>query len=126
MPVSRFTVVKMLYLYLVSFAALMMLVISSANIVSNVLKIVVFTKADNYYYSYAGPGCDSSSVVPGQKAPTVEECDKLAESNRKREDESRSARRQDSLVWSISMLVVALPLFLAHWKILKKQDAKLA
>lgn len=119
---TRFTAIKALYLYLVSFATLMMIVFSSASIVSNILKITVFPKADNYYSNYAGPGCDGSPTYAGQPTSTPEQCEKTAERNRKNDEENRQARRQESLVFGISMLIVAIPLFILHWRLLRRQD----
>ena len=122
---SRFTAVKALYLYLVSFATLMMMAFSGASIVSNLLKMTIFTQADVYYSSYAGPGCDGYPA-PGVVTSTPEQCEKMMERNRKNDEENRIARRQDSLVFSLSVFIVALPLFVLHWRLLRKQDEKTA
>lgn len=84
--------------------------------------MTVFTKADAYFSTYAGPGCDYAYPTPGVATSTPEQCEKMLERNRKNDDENRVARRQDSLVFGISMFVVALPLFLIHWKLMKKQE----
>lgn len=123
---SRFTVIKALYLYLVSFATLMMMTFSAASIVSNLLKMTIFTKADVYYSSYAGPGCDGQPYYAGQPTSTPEQCEKLMILNRKNEDENRAARRQESMVFSISMFVVATPLFALHWRLLKRREENAA
>ena len=112
---SRFATVKIFYLYLVSFATLMMMTFSGASIINNVLKMTIFTKADVYYPSYAGPGCDGYTS-PGMPTSTPEQCEKMMERNRKDAEEGRISRRQDSLVFSLSIFLVALPLFVLHWK----------
>lgn len=121
-PTSRFTTIKALYLYLVSFATLMMITFSSASIITNLLKMTVFPKADTFYSNYMGPGCDNAPYYAGQPTSTPEQCEKMAALNRKNDDDNREARRQDSLVFSISMLIVATPLFVLHWRLLKRQD----
>ena len=122
---SRFNVIKALYLYLVSFATLMMMTFSGASIVSNLLKMTVFTKADMYYNSYPGPGCDGVPL-PGVPTSTPAQCEKIAERNRKNDETNLIARRQESLVFSISVFAVALPLFILHTRILRRQDQSAA
>jgi hypothetical protein len=79
-------VIKNIYLYLVSFVALMMIVISGATIINSVLKMYVFKNANNYY-SYPAPGCDGNVVV-GQPVVSAEQCAKQAEINAERQEEN--------------------------------------
>jgi hypothetical protein len=122
---SRFNTIKSFYLYLVSFATLMMMTFSGASIINNLLKMTIFTKADVYYNNYPAPGCDGFPQ-PGMPTSTPEQCEKIAERNRKNDEENRIGRRQDSLVFSISVFTVALPLFILHTRILRRQDQNAA
>lgn len=107
------------YCYLVSFAALMMMVISGVTIVSTTLKMTVFPQADNWSTMYAGPGCDGM-VYSGQPTSTPEQCAKQKEENKKQQEQNRKASQQSNLVWSISLLVIAIPLFVFHWRQARK------
>jgi hypothetical protein len=119
---SKLVVVKNFYFYLVSFAALMMMVISTATIITNVLKLTVFPKADNWYMGVISvPGCDGYNY-PGQPTSTPEQCVKKEQDAKVREEQNRQSRMQSSLVWSISVLVVAVPLFIFHWRVIKRKE----
>lgn len=121
-PSSRLSIVKSLYLHVVALATLMMIVFSAASIISTLLKMTIFTKADTYYPVYMGEGCGGSPVSPGRTAPTPEQCEKMAERTRQAEEDNRTARQQQSLVFSISLLVVAIPLFIVHARLARRED----
>lgn len=114
------SVIKNIYLYLVSFVALMMMVISAATIIDSILKTYVFKNANNYYV-YPAAGCDVNTY-PGQPTSTPEQCAKQEEINKKQQKENAQADFQRSMVWSISMLVVAIPLFSYHWYLIRKKE----
>lgn len=116
---SKAALIKTLYLYLVSFVALMMMVISAIDLISSLLKTFVFTKADSYTYYSAPIACPPVD----SKSPTSSEaCLKDTADRRKGDEESRTAQRQRDLVRDISMLVIALPLFVFHWKLARKRE----
>ncbi len=119
---SRGTVIKNIYLYLVSFVALMMMVISTATIIDSVLKTYVFKSANNFY-SYPAPGCDGN-VYAGQPAISAEQCAKQEQINKKQQEQNAKADFQRTMVWSISMLIVAIPLFSYHWYLIRKKERK--
>ncbi|HLD60910.1 MAG TPA: hypothetical protein VJA27_02140 [Patescibacteria group bacterium] len=132
-PSNKAAVIKNVYLYLVSFVALMMVVFSTADIINIVLRTYVFTKADGFYYSYPGPDCDpivakgprpAEAVAPDSqtKKMTPEECAAIEERNRKQEMENRSSQRQMNLVRDISFIFVGVPLFIYHWRIVRRKE----
>lgn len=123
-PIGKFAVVKNIYFYLVSFVALMMVIFSLADLINLGLRSWVFTKADYYNNYYSEPGCDSlvQKTDSTTKALSVEECDKRKADFDKREQENREAQRQRDAVRDISMIVVGVPLFVAHWLVLRKKE----
>ncbi len=135
---TKVALIKMLYLYVVSFVALMMLVISSVDIISLFLKTYILTRADRYAYAPVA-NCDvskqtpsvpvaaDSAVVPVPKSsmlPTIspEECRKQAEEQKRIDEENRQSQRQSDLVRDISLLAVATPLFIGHWRLARKKE----
>ena len=122
---AKGSVIRNIYLYLVSFVALMMLIFSAADLINTALRTYIFTKADdmNYYY---GPTC----VVPVPPAgststPAKGEPGCLSkEEQKKQQDEQRSSQRQSSVVRDISMILVAIPVFSYHWMIIRKKEEK--
>ncbi|MEK7680503.1 MAG: hypothetical protein AAB348_00420 [Patescibacteria group bacterium] len=129
-PTSKSKTIKSIYFYLVSFVALMMVVFSTADIINIVLKTWVFTKADaDYYAPYLS--CDSLKTAPvpenRKTAPVMsaEECARQNEISRKSQDDSRAAQKQRDVVRDISMIVVGIPLFMIHWRIVRRKDENL-
>lgn len=120
----KLVVLKNFYFYLVSFAALMMIVFSGISIVSDILKLTVFPKADNFYGGYVAPGCDGSYTTPGQPTTTPEMCEIQKDKYKKEQEEYRVARIQQSLVWSISVFVIGIPLFIFHWRAISRNKKK--
>lgn len=120
---NKVTLIKNIYFYLVSFVALMMVVFSMADAVNIALKAYIFTKADNNYYSYPVPACDTIfKSAPDVKPLTPAECAKQTEDAKQRDQENLIAQRQRDVVRDISFVVVGLPLFILHWMVVRKKD----
>jgi len=122
--------IKSIYFYLVSFVALMMVVFSTADMINIALKTWVFTQADKDMYAYPKAVCEVPAPVatPDPKAVpaiTKEDCEKQNEENIKQQEASRVAQRQRDVVRDISMIVVGIPLFLIHWRIVRSKDENL-
>lgn len=114
------TIIKNIYLYLVSFVALMMIIFSTADLLNIALKTYVFTKADyNFYY---GPTCVPAPVSAGTSTPLKGEGCLSADEQKKQNEDQRTAQNQRDLVRDISMIVVAIPVFLYHWKIVRNKE----
>lgn len=128
-PSSKVSFLKNLYLYLVSFVALMMIVFSVADVINIVLRTYVFTKADKDFYSYPQPACLPASRADAPPKPgatsTDEKCVISAEQQKlqeKQNQDNRTAQKQRDLVRDLSMIIVGLPLFVYHWKLARKKE----
>ena len=122
-PSSKVALIKNLYLFLVSFVALMMMVFSLADVINIALKTYIFTKADKDFYAYPEPICEP--VKPMAKSDTTTpaaQCVSSAE-QAKRADENRSAQRQRDLVRDLSMIIVGVPLFAYHWWLVRRKES---
>jgi hypothetical protein len=122
---NKVAIIKNIYLYLVSFVALMMVVFSLADLINTALRTWVFTKADyygNYYVSE--PACDPLSVKgsPEIKPLSTEECDKRRTQQKQVDEDNRIAQRQRDMVRDISMIVVGVPVFIFHWMTIRKKE----
>ena len=102
---------RLLYLYLFSFVGLLIVVIGGIQLVNLGLKMTVFKDADRYYI--AVPTTNEKGVVIESK-----------EDIEKRQTMEMRNQRQRELTNSISMLVVGAPLYLYHWKLIKKETKK--
>lgn len=101
--------IRVLYLYLFSFIGLLIVVIGSVRLVDLGLKVLVFQGADQYM-SYPAPVPEK---MPGEPMMSQEEWQRsqLKETQRQRQREFSGA---------IAMILVGMPLYLYHWKEIKK------
>ena len=122
---NKVAFLKALYLYLVCFVTLMMMVVAVADIINIALRTYLFTKADKNFYGYPEPVCEPAAVTPTgtvrdktMAPPCFNQADRA-----KQEEENRVAQRQRDLVRDISFLIVGLPLFALHWRIVRRKEA---
>ena len=99
---------RLLYLYLFSFVGLLIVVVGSIQMVNLGLKTFVFKDVDKYeiYPSYPVKGgeiVESSEII-------------LA-----RQEREAVRQKQRELINSVSMIVVGLPLYLYHWKLIGRE-----
>ncbi len=115
---NKVALIKTLYLYLVSFVALMMLVVSAVDLLNIVLKTFIFTKADSYLYYNSPVACPvgATTTYDGKDCAVAEREAKTAA------EENQVSQRQRDLVRDISMLVVGIPLFVFHWKLARRKE----
>ena len=106
--------IRSLYLYLFSFIGLLIAVIGTVPIVDLVLTVYVFDEADRYEYFVRSPLEPGNQVDPEKEAEYQEE---LREQNER--DVLRQRQRQ--LSNSISMILVGVPLYLFHWRIISRE-----
>jgi hypothetical protein len=121
-------IIRSLYFYAVSIVALFMLVFSCVDLVNIGLKTWVFKNADPSYSlcvpgsvgTYNGtmiPASADQNAKTAPTGPTQAECDLQNKQNQ----DNLSRQNQSSAVRDFSMLVVALPLFLFHFRIVQKE-----
>jgi hypothetical protein len=132
--------IKNIYFYLVSLIALMMIVYGAVDILRLGLTTWVFTKADQLDQyggmsmppSYPMYGMAEKEAIP---AKCQEKCDLTAEEKQQLkywqqdyknwEEQQKTlpaAQKQRKAVADISMLVVAIPLFILHWRVARKLE----
>jgi len=120
--------IRSIYFYAVSIIALFMLVFSAVDLINIGLKTWVFKNADPSYSicipgnagTYNGPMIPAPAdpnIKTQPTGPTQAECDVQNKQNQ----ENISRQNQSSAVRDFSMLVVALPLFLFHFRIVQKE-----
>jgi hypothetical protein len=116
-------VIRSIYFYAVSIIALFMLVFSAVDLVNLGLKTWIFKNAEPMYSrcvpgSYGPIGKMPSSIDENAPTgPTQAECDLQNKQN----EENIVRQNQSSAVRDFSMLVVAIPLFLFHFRIVQKE-----
>lgn len=104
--------IRKIYLYLFSLVGLVLMVMGGVRLVNLGLKAFIFTEAE-MYYRYPAP----KPIVEGdeqRQVPTEEEIEEY----RKKE---RASSRQRDAAESLAFIIVGTPLYLYHWKTLKKE-----
>ncbi|MEI6510865.1 MAG: hypothetical protein WCO25_02365 [Candidatus Uhrbacteria bacterium] len=97
------SIILRIYFSLVAFVTLMILIFSVSDLINIVLKTYVFTAADRpAYTSY----CDLTTQTQAQ-------CD----TQKKNDEESSMAVKQQDAVRDIALLLVASPLFWLHFRV---------
>lgn len=98
--------IRFLYLYLFSFVGLLIAIIGSIGIIDLSLKTYVFKVSRQSYYNYP--------MVEGETKISNEEMEKI---NKKQEDDDIKRQMSNSL----AMIIVGTPVYLYHWKTIKKE-----
>ena len=101
--------IRLLYLYLFSFVGLLITIIGSIQIVDLGIKSYVFRVSEYRYYV--------EPVVNEKQTISPEEMER-----RNKEEETNQRKRQ--LSNSIAMILVGAPVYLYHWKTIKKEQNK--
>jgi hypothetical protein len=101
---------KKIYLYFFSALGLILVIIAGTRMISLTLKTFVLTEADVYYEYPVKP-----AVAPGMEAeqPSQEEIEKY-------QAKQQTSQRQRELAESLAMILVGFPLYLYHWRQVKK------
>lgn len=102
---------KRIYLYFFSALGLILVIIAGTRMISLTLKTFVFTEADVYYEYPVKP-----AIAPGMETaeqPSQEEIEKY-------QAKQQTSQRQRELAESLAMILVGFPLYLYHWRQVKK------
>lgn len=99
--------IRLLYLYLFSFVGLLITIIGGIQLVDLGIKNYVFKVSEYSYYS--DPAVAEKSNI------SVEEMDK-----RNKEEQANQTKR--ILSNSIAMILIGVPVYVYHWKTIKKEN----
>jgi hypothetical protein len=133
--------IRKIYLYLFTIVGLSLIVIGGVRLIDLGLKMTIFKQADQQRYSYEkmppyAPVSETklNDIAAGQTTVQVTEEEKaqiqrwLADYKSWREREEKidpmTSERQREASNSIAMIIVGLPLYLYHWRIIKKETKK--
>lgn len=105
--------IKKIYLYLFALVGLFLITIGAVRLISLGLKAYVFTQADIYpYYPQMRPKAIDEKVQELEE-PSKQEIEEF-------EKKQRRANREREAAESVAMMVVGLPLYLYHWRVIQK------
>lgn len=115
-PTPKISVLKKVYLYVVSLISLGMVIVACVSLINLGLKAWIFTKADSTNYPIACPAVEMPAMPSGaQPVP----CDQTAQ-NQQVHDQLIASREQEASR-DIALLIVGLPVFFYHWRLVRKE-----
>ncbi len=115
---SRTGLLKKIYLYVVSLVSLIMIIVACVSLINLGLKAFVFTKADDSFYStYACPVASPAS--PDATAAQTAPCD--AATQQQQQHDQLVASREAEASRDLALLIVGLPIFFYHWRLVRKE-----
>ncbi len=141
MKSAKIAIIRAVYLYLVTAITIVLILISTIGLLNVVLDNFVFDVRDYYefekYYECENPdyalkplptGEREAVAVPSEEGTknTMSEEEKaecIAEAKEKREQQRWNDIKRETVDY-VSMLIIALPLYLIHWGIIKKEAKK--
>lgn len=118
---NTYSLIRKIYLYLFSLIGLVLITIGCVRLVGLALKSYIFTKADVYYeYPMARP--IKSALIEEIRTeefqqPSKDEIDAYQE-------KQKAANRQREAAESLAFIIVGLPLYWYHWKIIQRDKEK--
>lgn len=107
------TMIRTIYLYLFALVGLTLLIIGTVRFIDMGLRIFVFTKADEQEKVFNVRSPVPAETEEGQTEKEDFQQIDLVTSQRHRDAASNS-----------SMIIVGLPLFLYHWRIIRRETKK--
>lgn len=106
--------IRKIYLYLFALIGLVISTIGAVQLVDLGLKSFIFQDAD---MQYAYPM--EKRIIPGEATSTVQ--DPSQEELDAFNEKQRNSQRQREAANALAMLIVGIPLYAYHWRILKKE-----
>jgi hypothetical protein len=134
---SKKSLIRTIYIYLFSAVGLVLLIIGTVRFIDMGLKATVFEEAQNVerleqnsnYYSRPYPTIDVERYEDEEEV-TEKEIESLKRMIKDYEEQEEKwenvdrylARKQEEASYSLAFILVGLPLFLYHWRLVKKDN----
>ena len=112
---------RSIYLYLVSFVALMMILIGLIFTAQSITDVLFPT---NYYYAPIPP--EKTSGMTEEELKKIEQENKMNEQNEKMNYLNQIMQSKKSVAKSVAVVIVALPTFVYHWRKIEKEKKEQA
>lgn len=106
--------IRLLYLYLFSFIGLIIAVIGTVQLVDLGMKVYIFKDADKYDYPI--------TTKFDNNGKEVQLTDKEKEDQKTQQETETKRQRQRQTSNALAMIIVGLPLYKYHWKLIKKEN----
>ena len=136
LALNKHSIIRTIYLYLFALVGLALLITGFVRFIDMGLKMYVFTKADepekirqSYYYST--PPISVAKLEKLQEGEELTEQEKIAikswiaDYQEWQEKEEKidylASRRQREASSNLAMILVGLPLYLYHWRLIRRE-----
>jgi len=115
---------KLIYLYIFSTVGLVLVIIGSVSLLNLGLKTYIFKQADAPII-YRGPTAAPKMIIDETGKEKVVEQQPTEEEIRLQEEQDRAYRtsqRQRDAAQALAFIIVGLPIYFYHWRIVRKKD----
>lgn len=109
---NKYPWIRRVYLYLFTFVGLLLITIGCVRLVSLALKTYIFKQAD-IYYTYP----EAKRITPEAGTSTEPTKEEITEF----EEKQRKSNRQREAAESIAFILVGVPLYFYHWRVIQKE-----
>ena len=127
--------IRTIYLYAFSLLGLVLLIIGSVGFVNMGLKAYVFTQADQQRYLYEQPiAYPAADLEKARDNKDLTEADReeirkiIDDYNVQKERNAKidvvASQRQSDAAQNLSLILVGLPLYIYHWRLVKKEKQR--
>lgn len=114
---TKYPLIRKIYLYLFALIGLVLITVGCVKLVGLALKTYIFTKAD-IYYEYPMVRPVKPPIPEGQETELQQPNKEEVEEYQKNQ---RTSQRQREAAEALAMIIVGLPLYLYHWRIIKNE-----
>jgi hypothetical protein len=138
---QKHSLIRTIYLYIFATLGLVLLTIGSVRFVDMGLKAFVFTQADeeqrlyNKQPPFAPTSGDKLELLASGTQTTLSESERQSiqqwladyknwEAQRAKIDPVNAQRHRDASI-NLAMILIGLPLYLYHWKVIKKESVSI-
>ena len=121
--------VRTFYLYIVSLLSLIFLAVGIGNLLNTTLKATFFKEAEKrdysvcynypYYYSNIEKNPEMSEIQLEQIDNMIRDYENWKEKNTG--ETCYKSEREKKIVDSLSMIIIALPLYIFHWMMIRRE-----
>ncbi len=110
--------VRRVYLYLFSFLGMVLVVIGCVRLLDLAMKTYVFKQADEFVYYSTPVRIDKAG---NEVELTSEEVEKQKREQEEAQIKQTKSQRQRDLSNSLAMIIVGVPLFYYHWRVIGRE-----
>ncbi|MFA6383069.1 MAG: hypothetical protein WCX17_01425 [Parcubacteria group bacterium] len=125
---TKAKLIKTIYLYLIAAVSLLFVAIGTGTLLNTGLKYAIFPEAEKKSYYECNNPPPVASVISKEGATEVQktQIDALLKDyenwkENQSGDKCINPARQNKIIDALTMVIIALPILLVHWKLIRKE-----